>query len=141
MKTTQEILSMTEIELMEKFEQNDLQFPETELLFQMLVDRGWAWKLPSEYHARAIAYLNLGIIKPARKDRPDVKPVIKIVTRNGEIDRILTEGVIDVFVQDETGGTTAKYTTVDLGKYADDEGGTASDGCDPRNHPPPVGSA
>ena len=131
-----------EIQLIGEFEKNELLMPDTSFMFQLLVDRGWVWKMDANYQAQAIAYLNLGIIKPARKDRPDVRPMIKIITRDGKIERILTEGVIDVFVQDETGGTTAKYTTVDIGKYADDdEGDPASDRCNPGGPSPSVGSA
>jgi hypothetical protein len=133
---------MMEIELIEKFEKNELLMPDTIFMFQLLVDRGWVWKMAANYQAQAVAYLNLGIIKPPRKERPDVKPTIKIITRDGKIDRILSEGVIDVFIQDETGGTTAKYTTVDLGKYADDdEGDAAPDRCDSGDSSPPVGNA
>ena len=133
---------MMEIELIEKFEKNELLIPDTIFMFQLLVDRGWVWKMAANYQAQAVAYLNLGIIKPSRKERPDVKPTIKIITRDGKIDRILSEGVIDVFIQDETGGTTAKYTTVDLGKYADDdEGDAAPDRCDSDDSSPPVGNA
>jgi hypothetical protein len=131
---------MMDIELMHEYEQEGLQFPEMALLLQLLVDRDWIWKLPAKYQREAITYMRVGVVKPARKERPDVKPMIKIITRDGKIDRILTEGVIDVFVQDETGGTTAKYTTVDIGKYAD-EGDPASDRCDPGDSSPSVGSA
>jgi hypothetical protein len=118
---------MMDIELMHEYEQEGLQFPDMALLLQLLVDRDWIWKLPAKYQREAVTYMRLGVVKPARKERPDVNPMIKIITRDGKIDRILSEGVIDVFVQDETGGTTAKYTTVDIGKYADDEGDPASD--------------
>jgi len=127
---------------MHEYEQEGLQFPEMALLLQLLVDRDWIWKLPAKYQREAITYMRLGVVKPARKDRPDMRPTIKIITRDGKIERILTEGVIDVFVQDETGGTTAKYTTVDLGKYADDDDGDpASDRCNPGGSSPSVGSA
>ena len=133
---------MMEIQLIGEFEKNELLMPATIFMFQLLVDRGWVWKMDANYQAQAIAYLNLGIIKPARKDRPDVRPMIKIITRDGKIERILTEGVIDVCIQDETGGTTAKYTTVDIGKYADDdEGDPASDRGNPGGPSPSVGSA
>lgn len=133
---------MMDIELMHEYEQEGLQFPEMALLLQLLVDRDWIWKLPAKYQREAITYMRLGVVKPARKDRPDMRPTIKIITRDGKIERILTEGVIDVFVQDETGGTTAKYTTVDLGKYADDDDGDpASDRCNPGGSSPSVGSA
>jgi hypothetical protein len=133
---------MMDIELMHEYDREGLQFPEMALLLQLLVDRDWVWKLPAKYQREAVAYMRLGVVKPARKERPDVKPTIKIITRDGKIDRILTEGVIDVFIQDETGGTTAKYTTVDLGKYADDdEGDAAPDRCDSGDSSPPVGNA
>ena len=133
---------MMDIELMHEYDREGLQFPEMALLLQLLVDRDWIWKLPAKYQREAITYMRLGVVKPARKDRPDMRPTIKIITRDGKIERILTEGVIDVFVQDETGGTTAKYTTVDIGKYADDDDGDpASDRCNPGGSSPSVGSA
>ena len=102
-----------EIQLIGEFEKNELLMPDTIFMFQLLVDRGWVWKMDANYQAQAIAYLNLGIIKPARKDRPDVRPMIKIITRDGKIERILTEGVIDVVVEDEK-GITAAYTSASL---------------------------
>jgi hypothetical protein len=132
---------MMDIELMHEYDRRGLQFPEMALLLQLLVDRDWIRKLPAKYQREATTYMRLGVVKPARKDRPDMRPMIKIITRDGKIDRILTEGVIDVFVQDETGATTAKYTTVDLGKYADDEGDPASDRCNPGGSSSSVGSA
>ena len=110
---------MMEIELIEEFETDELSMPDTIFMFQLLVDRGWVWKMAAEYQAYAVAYLNMGIIKPPRKDRQNVQPMVRILTKDGRIDRILTEGVIDVFVEDET-GVTAKYTTVDIGKFDDD---------------------
>jgi hypothetical protein len=61
---------MMEIELIGKFERNELPMPDTILMFQLLVDRGWVWQMASNYQAQAVAYLNLGIIQPAKKDTP-----------------------------------------------------------------------
>jgi hypothetical protein len=110
---------MMEIELIGEFEIDELSMPDTILMFQLLVDRGWVWKMAAKYQAYAVAYLNMGIIKKARKDRQNVQPMVRILTKDGRIVRILTEGVIDVFVEDET-GVTAKYTTIDIGKFDDD---------------------
>tara|TARA_R110002020_G_scaffold267676_1_gene482822 strand:+ start:166 stop:558 length:393 start_codon:yes stop_codon:yes gene_type:complete len=127
---------MMEVELIGEFEKNELPMTDTIFMFQLLVDRGWVWKMAAEYQAYAVAYLNLGIIKPARKDRENVQPMIRILTKDGKIDRILTEGVINVFVEDET-GVTAKYTTVDIGKF-DDDAEAAPHGSEASASPPPV---
>jgi hypothetical protein len=127
---------MMEIELIGEFERDELPMSDTISMFQLLVDRGWVWKMAAKYQAYAVAYLNMGIIQPARKDRQNVQPMVRILTKDGRIDRILTKGVIDVIVEDET-GVTAKYTTVDIGKF-DDEAEAAPHGSEAKDSPPLV---
>jgi len=52
---------MMEVELIGEFEKNELPMTDTIFMFQLLVDRGWVWKMAAEYQAYAVAYLNLGI--------------------------------------------------------------------------------
>ena len=55
---------MMELELMGLHEKNRLPLPETVTLYQLLVQRGWVWKMSADYQAQAVAYINLGMILP-----------------------------------------------------------------------------
>jgi hypothetical protein len=103
---------MMELELMLLHERNELPIPETITLYQLLLQRGWVWKMPAEYQAQVVAYLNLGIIDPPIRGKK-MEPKIRILTKDGKIVNILTEGVIDVVVEDEK-GITAAYTSASI---------------------------
>ena len=32
-------------------------------LYQKLVERGWVWKMPADYHAQAVAFIRMGLIE------------------------------------------------------------------------------
>ena len=103
---------MMELELMGLHEKNRLPLPETATLYQLLVQRGWVWKMSADYQAQAVAYINLGMILPITGGEK-MNPKIRIVTKDGKIVKILTEGEIDVIVEDEK-GLAAAYTSADL---------------------------
>jgi hypothetical protein len=54
---------MTELEMIHLRERNNLPLPELVTLFQKLVERGWVWKMPADYQAQAVFFLNMGIIE------------------------------------------------------------------------------
>jgi hypothetical protein len=118
---------MIELEMMEAHDRHELPLPDMVILYQLLVQRGWIWKMPSHYQAQAVAFLNMGLIGP-RKEGNLMGPKILILTKDGKIEKILTEGVIDVVVQDEEGITVA-YTSVSLpDSLANDENGPGDQG-------------
>lgn len=115
-----------ELELIHLHERNELPLPEIITLYQLLLHRGWVWKMPAEYQAQVVAYLNLGIIDLPIEGKI-MEPKIRILTKNGKIVKILTEGVIDVVVEDEK-GITAAYTSASLSKIGGDRPSVESDG-------------
>ena len=70
----------TELEMIHLYESQSLPLPDMVTLYQKLVERGWVWKMPAEYHSQAVAFINMGLIeeeianemKPSqRADPPD----------------------------------------------------------------------
>ena len=70
----------TELEMIHLYESQSLPLPDMVTLYQKLVERGWVWKMPAEYHSQAVAFINMGLIeeeianemKPSRRaDPPD----------------------------------------------------------------------
>ena len=74
--------------------------------------------MPAPYQAQAVAFISMGLIDPEKKGKI-VEPKITIVTKNGKIEKILTEGVLDVVIRDEK-GTTAAYRSAELPEYEGD---------------------
>ena len=101
-----------ELEMIFAHDRHELSLADMVTLHQLLVQRGWVWKMPAPYQAQAVALINMGIISP-QKEGKIVEPKITIVTKDGKIKKILTEGVIDVVVKDEK-GTAAAYTTIEM---------------------------
>jgi len=54
---------MTELEMIHLYESQSLPLPDMVTLYQKLVERGWVWKMPAEYHSQAVAFLNMGLIE------------------------------------------------------------------------------
>jgi len=111
---------MIELQLMALHEENRLPLPETVTLYQLLVQRGWAWKMSADYQAQAVAYINLGMILPTTEGE-EMNPKVRIIIKEGKFIEVLTEGVIDVIVEDEK-GLTAAYTSTDLPDCGDGPG-------------------
>ena len=97
---------MMELEMIFAHDRHELPLPDMVTLYQLLVQRGWVWKMSAPYQAQAVAFINMGIISP-QKEGKVVEPKITIVTKNGKIEKIFTEGVIDVVIEDEKGITVA----------------------------------
>ena len=101
-----------ELEKLIAHEHNDLSMQDMIVLYQSLVQRGWIWQMPAHYQAQAVAFLNMGLVTEPKEEK-FVKPkIIIVLTKDGTIENILTEGVIDVEVRDET-GIAAAYQSID----------------------------
>lgn len=103
---------MMELEMIFAHDRHELPLPDMVTLYQLLLQRGWVWKMSAPYQAQAVAFINMGLIDPKKKGKI-VEPKITIVTKNGKIEKILTEGVLDVVIQDEK-GITAAYRSAEL---------------------------
>jgi len=68
----------TELEMIHLHERQALPLPDMVTLYQKLVERGWVWKMPADYHAQAVAFIRMGLIgeeiakeiKPSQWDDP-----------------------------------------------------------------------
>ena len=109
---------MMELEMIFAHDRHELPLPDMVTLYQLLLQRGWVWKMPAPYQAQAVAFISMGLIDPEKKGKI-VEPKITIVTKNGKIEKILTEGVLDVVIRDEK-GTTAAYRSAELPEYEGD---------------------
>ena len=62
----------TELEMIHLYESQSLPLPDMVTLYQKLVERGWVWKMPAEYHSQAVAFINMGLIEEEIAD--EMKP-------------------------------------------------------------------
>ena len=62
----------SELEMIHLRERHELSLPEIVNLFQSLIERGWVWKMPAEYHSQAVAFINMGLIEEEIAD--EMKP-------------------------------------------------------------------
>ena len=71
---------MMELEMIFAHDRHELPLPDMVTLYQLLVQRGWVWKMPAPYQAQAVAFISMGLIDPEKKGKI-VEPKITIVTK------------------------------------------------------------
>jgi len=107
---------VSEIELIHHVEEDGGSFDGSMVLYDLLIRRGWAWRMPAEYQRGARNYIKCGILDDAQFEEKSMTPKIEITTKHGFVTAICSKGLeIEVEMIEEDTGKEVKFTTCSNG--------------------------
>ena len=106
----------SEIEFIHDLEEDGGSFDGSMVLYDLLIRRGWAWRMPAKHQCGARNYIKLGILDDAQFEEKSMTPKIEITTKHGFVTTICSKGSeIEVEVIEEDTGKEVKFTTCSNG--------------------------
>ena len=83
------------------------------VLYDLLIRRGWVWRMPAKYHEVARLMIESGTLDDIQCEEKAMTPKIEITTKYGIVTKICSKGSeIDVEMIEEDTGKKVLFTTL-----------------------------